>query len=80
MIIPDTRFPNEIDLIKSAYDNVDFIKVVRPGFDNGLTEEQKNHPSETALDDIEADYTFYNDGTLDDLIAKVIDWKYDKNA
>ena len=80
VIIPDTRFPNEIDLVKSAYDDVDFIKIVRHDFDNGLTEEQKNHPSETALDDIEADYTFYNDGTLDDLIAKVVDWKYDKNA
>lgn len=80
VIVPDTRFPNEIDLVKSVYHNVDFIKVVRPDFDNGLTEEQKSHPSETALDDIEADYTFYNDGTLDDLIAKVVDWKYDKNA
>lgn len=56
ILIPDTRFPNEID---EWYDNefkVITIRVVRENedgsfYDNGLTEEQKNHPSETSLDD-----------------------------
>ena len=31
------------------------------------TEEQKNHPSETALDDVEPDYIIENSYTLDNL-------------
>lgn len=55
-IIPDTRFPNEIEFLKKAGWIVMTIKVIRPDFDNGLTEKQRNHPSETALDDYEFDY------------------------
>ena len=32
-----------------------------------LTEEQQKHPSETALDDYEADVLLYNDSTLENL-------------
>ena len=32
-----------------------------------MTEEQQKHPSETALDEYEADVMLYNDSTLDDL-------------
>lgn len=56
VLIPDTRFENEID---RWYDNefeVLSIRVKRlnedgTDFDNGLTVEQKQHPSETSLDD-----------------------------
>lgn len=68
VIIPDTRFPNEIEKLKEQekFDVVHW-RVVRTGFDNRLTEEQKSHPSETALDDVTPDCFIYNDGTLDNL-------------
>lgn len=69
IIIPDVRFPNEVDYILRDYDGY-FIKVFRPNFDNGLTEEQKKHPSETALDNREPLYTILNNGTLEDLKTK----------
>ena len=67
VIIPDTRFPNEINVLKSQYDNVTHIRVHRPGFDSGLTEEQLNHPSEIALDNTTPDIDIYNLGTIDGL-------------
>lgn len=70
VIIPDTRFPNEIEKLKEQekFDVVHW-RVVRTGFDNHLTKAQKSHPSETALDDVTPDYFIYNDGTLDNLSA-----------
>lgn len=52
-LIPDTRFPNEIDFFRQFDHHVIAIRVVRPFFKSELTEEQLNHPSETALDDYE---------------------------
>jgi hypothetical protein len=55
--IPDTRFPNEIYLPKARFgDKVISIHIERPDHNNGLTEEQKKHPSETALDGFKFDY------------------------
>jgi hypothetical protein len=71
VIIPDTRFPNEIDMVKEKYDKVEHIRVVRPNFTSTLTEEQLKHPSETALDDVEPDYVFYNEGTIEDIRDKI---------
>ena len=67
VIIPDVRFPNEID---KMCDNFDCITacVIRPNFDNGLTEEQKKHPSETALDNYPMEYELINDGDLEKLL------------
>ena len=67
VIIPDTRFPNEIDVVKEKYDKVEHIRVVRPNFTSTLTEEQLKHPSETALDNVLPDITIFNSGTMDDL-------------
>lgn len=67
VIIPDTRFPNEINrLIDSGFD-VTHIRVDRPNFVSSLTIEQQKHPSETALDDTMPDFTIINDGTLSEL-------------
>ena len=52
IIIPDARFPNEIE----AWENVTSIHVERTDFESELTEEQKKHPSETALNDYFFDY------------------------
>jgi guanylate kinase len=51
IIISDVRLKKEIYDLKKAYPNIKVIHIVRPDFDNGLTEEQKNHPTEKDLDD-----------------------------
>ena len=53
IIIPDCRFPNEVSewgesLLMS-------IKVIRKGFESELTETQKAHASETAMNDFHFD-------------------------
>lgn len=61
VIIPDTRFPNEIDQFHhSEFDTVS-VRVYRPDFESTLTAEQKNHRSETALDFYDFDYYIRND-------------------
>jgi hypothetical protein len=50
-IIPDTRFKNEIDECKRRFPyEVAVLRVIRVGFENNLTPEQREHPSETDLD------------------------------
>lgn len=75
VIIPDTRFPNEIDNLKDDFDVIT-LKVIRPDFDNGLTDEQKNHKSETALDDYRFDWVLVNTSLdcLKSSIDKLIEW------
>ena len=67
IIIPDVRFPNEVDKMCDNFDCIT-IRIIRPNFDNGLTDEQKNHPSETALDDYPMEYELINDGDLENLL------------
>lgn len=66
VLIPDCRFPNEIDKLKEAGFDVTHIRVKRPGFDNGLTLEQQRHPSEIALDDVAPDQIWLNDKGLEE--------------
>ena len=65
-IIPDCRFPNEISRFKEAGYKTIHIHVERD-FESGLTEEQRNHPSENALNEVTPDYVINNNGTIDDL-------------
>lgn len=67
VLIPDARFPNEIRYLQDEGFDVTHLRVERPGFNNGLTEEQRNHPSETALDHMVPDVRIVNDGTLEHL-------------
>ena len=73
-IITDTRFPNEMDAVKSKNGLV--IKVertlkLRKGYDT--PNETDLHPSETSLDNYtEWDYVIENNGTLEELRAKVM--------
>lgn len=74
VLVPDVRFPNEITMFKEAGYEVRHIHITR-SCDNGLTEEQKNHLSETALDGVEPDITIANEGdlsTLADTITNVV--------
>lgn len=72
IIIPDTRFPNELEKLKAADANVFHVRVIRKDFKSPLTEEQQRHPSETALDGIESDFTLLNDKGIDDLYGGVV--------
>ena len=70
--ISDARFKIEIDIPKQYFNNIYAIRIERPYFNNGLTEEQKNHPTEIDLDDYDKfNYKIINDGTLYDLSCKV---------
>ena len=71
-VIPDCRFPNEIGEVVSAFgDNVILIRVNRNN--NRLTNKEKNHESETALDNwFGWDHVINNNGTLEELKGKVI--------
>ena len=70
--ISDARLKPEVMMPKKEFDNVYVIKVVRPNFDNGLTQEQQNHITETDLDDYtDYDYEIINDSTIEDLKIKV---------
>jgi hypothetical protein len=66
VIIPDYRFPNEKDLLAQEY-NTYHVGIVRDDNVSNLTEEQKNHPSETSVNSNCADTVIQNDGSLLDL-------------
>ena len=71
VIIPDTRFPNELHKWKeSGFDSV-YVRVQRENFASPLTAEQQQHRSEIALDDEVPDWLLINDGTLEDLGRKI---------
>ena len=74
VLIPDCRFPNEVNYLNGIGCQTAHVRVVRDGFISPLTEEQQNHPSETALDNVHADTYILNDGTLSDLKEMVIQW------
>ena len=57
IIIPDARFPNEINFWNGAIS----VHVERPSFESQLTEEQKAHPSETALNGFMFNYNIEAD-------------------
>ena len=67
VLIPDTRFPNEVDVVKENFNTVTHISVTRPNFKSTLTEEQLKHPSETALDETVPDMLIRNEGTIAEL-------------
>lgn len=72
ILIPDTRFPDEITLLKEYGYDVLSVNVVRLNddgsvYESSLTEEQKQHPSETALDGYNFDYTIRAKSGIDNL-------------
>ena len=80
VLIPDTRFPNENDLMKEYFD-VTTVRVTRPNYDNGLTEEQQKHESEIALDDYNFDYRITNnsDASIHNEIDEFMSWLYERS-
>lgn len=64
VLIPDTRFPGELEyLTKSGFD-VKHIRIIRDNYVSEMPEEQQNHISETALDDYIPDIYVHNSGYL----------------
>lgn len=54
-LITDCRFKNEIHIPKAEFDDCVSVRVERIGFNSELTEVQKQHRSETELDDFSFD-------------------------
>lgn len=66
VLIPDCRFEDEASWPKHVGIESIIIRIDRPGFDNGLSKEQKAHPSETELDSYPMDlYVVNNHGTYE---------------
>ncbi len=66
IVIADTRFPNEVDSVRSRGGLL--ARVVRPGFSGN------DHASEHYIDGLSVDHEFRNDGTLEELWARVDAW------
>ena len=75
-VISDTRFPNELKAVKDRggisirANRIPTVIINNVKFFVG-TDGLPEHPSETALDNAEFDYTIENNGTIEELIAKV---------
>ena len=54
VLIDDARFPDEVEAWGG--DGIKTVHVCRPNFESNLTEEQKNHASETAMDGFRFDF------------------------
>ena len=80
VLIPDCRFPNEVDKVREAGFDTTHVRVVRENFVSPLSPEQQAHPSETALDDTPADYYIKNNGSVSDLGKAVIELLVELNG
>lgn len=67
ILIPDTRFPNEIEVLKAHGFDVSTVRVNRSNHESKLTEEQLKHPSETSLDNWDFDFYINNNHALENL-------------
>ena len=68
VLVPDTRFPNEVDGLDPL--RVIHVRIIRPGYST-LTPEQQAHPSETALDRYQnVQIVIRNDKGLEELESK----------
>ena len=78
-VIPKKTVEVIIQELKKDGWNVISIHITRPNFENSLTEEQRMHPSEIALDGYRFNHEVINDGTpegmknqINNLIAKIV--------
>lgn len=73
VLIPDCRYPVEVTRMAENF-NTTVLRVERPGFENGLTDKQKQHRSETSMDNYKFDAVIYNDAGLEEFRNKLIDF------
>lgn len=70
-LIPDARFPNEVEVVEDTIGPATLIRVDRknldgtPWINDKLTKEQREHASETSLDSYGFDYIVHNDEGLE---------------
>lgn len=69
-LIPDCRFPNEAEKMLESFDTK-VLRIFRPNFDNGLSIEQQQHPSEISMDNYPFDTAIYNDSDLESFSEKL---------
>ncbi len=72
VVITDVRFQEEVDLV--GYYGGQIIRITKPGVGP-----VNNHKSDAAIDEIEHDMLLVNDGTLEDLRAKIL-WLADEKV
>ena len=71
VLIPDNRYPNEIDIVKEYNDDVITVRIERydddgkPWINPNMTEEQLSNEGEVALDHYAFDYIIENHGLGD---------------
>lgn len=73
VLIPDCRYPVEVIRMSTAFETK-ILRIERPNFENGLTEKQKQHVSETSMDNYFFDAVIYNDSTLESFKEKLIEF------
>ena len=84
VLIPDCRFENEANAFKYNYVKINpngsnfevnfdsiVIRITRIDFENSLTSEQRQHPSEISLDNYEFDYYINVSGGIDKLEIEI---------
>jgi len=72
IVISDARFIEEIENIKSNFKNVYTINIY--GRDNNLTQNQKNHITETALDNYNLyDYKLKSDENVEENLLRILE-------
>lgn len=69
VVVPDVRFQNEVEAVRAAGGVV--WRVIRTGA--GLKGAAGNHSSEASIDGSHCDRLIFNDGTLEDLRARVLE-------
>lgn len=61
IIITDARLIDEIELVKNKYPSAKLLRIIREDYENELTDNQRNHITETGLDEYRGfDYTVIN--------------------
>lgn len=80
VLIPDCRFPNEVERLKKAGLDMTHMRVIRENFISPLSPEQQIHPSETALDNYVPDCYIENKGSIGDLTKILSDWLTEFNG
>ena len=73
VLIPDCRYPVEVTRMSTAFET-QILRIERPNFESGLTEKQKQHVSETSMDNYFFDVIIYNDSTLESFKEKLIEF------
>ena len=80
IIVNDARLLDEIESLKSSYSDSTFIRV-KSNDENNLTTSQKNHITETDLDNYKYfDYIIENNGSKEDLkkqVEEILRGKYE---